>query len=217
MFRGILAACILPIVAFGAGAFALFVWPGQSESVIEPAQPADIAATVVAEVAPTIEAEMTVEPRMTGAAAGEVELTPLERYEAYCRQVGTSLDWDHPAGGMTFSDAHPILGVKLVSDWVARCYEGKPLVCSCGATCGACMRASIDEPEGVRSWCYEHITGWPPMAVTGHSTIYEWECDMGRPVWHLPAGFDPSNSDKAGFSKGSWIPMAPHHIESPAP
>jgi hypothetical protein len=132
--------------------------------------------------------------------------TPFEQIEAHCREIGTSFDWETLP-----------TGIRLREGYVYRCYDGRPLVCEGGATMGSCMRARLDEPTGIRHWCRDHPNDFPPGAVTGHATVFNWRCVSGQVVFDLAGWVDPAGFDEVGFSNLSWSAMTAWHIEPASP
>jgi len=128
----------------------------------------------------------------------------------YCRKMGTS-------PGEALEEGKP----EVASGWWLRCYQGKPLICNCGATCGACQQLvyNEEEPEGLADWCRDNPDArWAPMAFTGHGPrLWEWSCEAGRVVKKMNR-VDPNDYDELGYPLGSWLKVSePADEEEPVP
>jgi hypothetical protein len=95
-----------------------------------------------------------------------------------------------------------------VDDFVAqtsfRCMDGLVWFCSVGANlpCTTKPDTRTKIPEVDRYCRTERNVEFVPMAVTGHSVIYSWECVNGRAVIT-----DRRQLDKRGFDAGIWTPL----------
>ena len=128
----------------------------------------------------------------------------------YCRKVGTS-------SGEALEEGKP----EVASGWWLRCYQGRPLICNCGATCGACIKLVYNEtePEGLAEWCRQNPDAdWAPFAFTGHgASVFGWSCDNGEVVVQRN-DFDPHDYDELGYPLGSWVEIPePQDKEKPVP
>lgn len=129
----------------------------------------------------------------------------------YCRKIGTS------PGNAGIEEGRPM----MAGTWVLRCYQGKPLICECGATCGACTQLTYneEEPQGLADWCRENPAKTrPPGYLYGHgSQVYSWECSDGRVVRKQNTE-DLSEYDDLGYWLDGWeeIPE-PQDKEEPVP
>ena len=129
----------------------------------------------------------------------------------YCRKIGTS------PGNAGIEEGRPM----MAGTWVLRCYQGKPLICTCGGTCGACMQLiyNEDEPERLADWCRQHPDEFPPnwVAPMHGSQVYSWQCAGGEVV-KKRNDFDPHEYDELGFPLGSWLKVPePADEEEPVP
>lgn len=82
-----------------------------------------------------------------------------------------------------------------------RCDEGRTLLCNVGANlhCGkADTRRSMPEAD---AYCRENPGAVGiPMYVTGHATIYDWNCAGAR----AKAGAETAATDNRGFIAENW-------------
>jgi hypothetical protein len=87
---------------------------------------------------------------------------------------------------------------------VFRCMNGLVFVCNYGANipCGGRADTTRRMPE-VDRYCRQNPNEeMVPMAVTGHSTIYTWACERGK-----PRITDEQQLDQRGFSVLFWHPL----------
>jgi hypothetical protein len=119
----------------------------------------------------------------------------------FCARIGTSDDWL----------ADPPLEKE---GYVFRCFKGQALQCPTGATGGACMKLSDEEPPGLAEYCTENPdVERPPLSVIGHGpTVRIWRCVGGHAVGLGNTAYNPAEYDDAGFMSTAWSP-----VPSPAP
>lgn len=131
--------------------------------------------------------------------------TPAE----VCKSVGTD-DTTHPvpealapAVNTAFKMRMP---AKMVADTtVFRCVGGHVMACTTGANlpCGQ-ANASRTPNAGMVQWCHDKPDeNFIPAYMTGHDTIYQWDCHGGSPrvvrqTWHV---------DPRGFVAEFWKPL----------
>jgi hypothetical protein len=84
---------------------------------------------------------------------------------------------------------------------VLRCVGPKLMACYGGANLN-CDKADLRRSlPGATAWCRKNPgASGIPMAVTGHTTIYEWSCE-GR---HAVAGKAVSTVDAQGYQTDNW-------------
>jgi len=128
----------------------------------------------------------------------------------YCRRIGMS-------PGNAMEEGKP----EVAGDWWLRCYQGKPLICECGATCGACLQLvyNEEEPPQLADWCRQHPNEFPPnyIAPMHAARVYSWECSNGHVVRKQNVQ-DLSGYDALGFPLGSWMEIPePQDKEEPVP
>ncbi len=132
---------------------------------------------------------------------------------AFCRWVDT-IDWPvdkQPLGRHYVGDPAPFnrpgdAGNEVV--W--RCWAGKVLGCVVGANAAPCQKANTSRepsPE-LLTWCRENPGYPPPMAVTGHSNIFEWTCE-GRIPRIVRQIIPDSMVDGLGYFLGPWFEIRP--------
>ncbi len=87
---------------------------------------------------------------------------------------------------------------------VFRCMNGLVFVCNYGANIPCGGRADTTRRmREVDRYCRQNPNEeMVPMAVTGHSTIYTWACERGK-----PRITDQQQLDQRGFSVLFWRPL----------
>lgn len=139
---------------------------------------------------------------------------------AYCRAVGTI---DHPdtryagpdpppaviAGvrkAMGISPDSPVGMAKEGTYW--RCMGGHVYGCNVGANlpCEEKAVVSREPTEAERGYCRQNPgTGFIPMYVTEHATIYAWACKGPEPVIVKTI----AKADARGYIAGIWYLIRP--------
>jgi hypothetical protein len=121
---------------------------------------------------------------------------PGEDIWAFCARIETSADWltDPPLEK---------------AGYVFRCYEGQVLECPTGATAGACMKLSDEEPPDLAEYCEDNPDEEePPLSVIGHGpTTKIWKCVDGEAVGLGNTAHNPDEYDEAGFTSSAWTPL----------
>jgi hypothetical protein len=139
---------------------------------------------------------------------------------AYCRAVGTIDAPDARYVGAKVSLAiargleqalgiaptEPLTAFERGTTW--RCMDGAVYACNVGANL-PCQEKPPRDPQptdGMRSYCAANPgSGFIPMYVTGHATIYDWSCDGGAPQ----RGKQTGALDARGFVASIWHRIAP--------
>ena len=111
--------------------------------------------------------------------------------------------------------------VETLGDWltdpplektgyVFRCFQGQALQCQTGATGGASMKFTEEEPPDLAKYCREHPDDEdPPLDIVGDGPpIKIWRCAQGQPVGLANTAFNPAEYDELGFyiSPSSPVP-----------
>ena len=129
----------------------------------------------------------------------------------YCIAVGTIDAPDSRYTGPTVPNAvkeglrnmgHPASEAGTV--W--RCMDGKLFACNGGAnlTCSGANASTEPSPDMVQ-WCKENPDSHIPATITGHATIYIWDCQGNVPrIVQQVFTVDPS-----GFIADSWFEIRP--------
>lgn len=143
----------------------------------------------------------------------------LRRYDdpfSYCRAVGTI---DQPDARYIGPNPPPAVIAGLIkslgvgpsdtrSEALARgsywrCMDGAVYACTVGANlpCESRADTSRTPTKGEQQYCAANPgSGFIPMYVTGHATIYDWHCEGAEPV----AGRQLSEVDARGYIAGIW-------------
>jgi hypothetical protein len=91
------------------------------------------------------------------------------------------------------------------SSW--RCMDGKVYACFIGANLPCAEKANSDKTPSPaeNDYCQANPGGdFIPAVVTGHNTIYEWQCQGDKAA----AGKQVFHSDARGFIAEIWYPIA---------
>lgn len=130
---------------------------------------------------------------------------------SFCRWVDT-IDWpvhQQPLGIYYAGDPSPF-GGQPGEEVVWRCWAGKVLGCRVMASAGPCMKANTSRepsPE-LLAWCRANPWTSPPLAVTGHNSIFRWECSGSNPI--IAEQLIPDSSiDGLGYFLGPWFEIRP--------
>lgn len=111
-----------------------------------------------------------------------VHAAPVKPPVALCRSAGTD-DRLRPipdslvaaATQLFHLDAMPAEQVRHSTYF--RCFEHRVLVCNLGANLPCGKANAARQLPAADTWCAEHPdSGFIPMYVTGHDTIYDWRC-----------------------------------------
>jgi hypothetical protein len=133
---------------------------------------------------------------------------PAAAAEALCRPSETD-DAPRPIPDSLVPTAVRLFGLSSMPDeqvrrsTLYRCAAGRVLVCNLGANlpCGK-ANTGRDLPAA-DAWCAQNPgSGFIPMYVTGHDTIYRWRC---RGAKAATIG-DPLGVDRQGFISRYWKP-----------
>ena len=83
---------------------------------------------------------------------------------------------------------------------VIRCVDGRVLACSRGANLPCDKADARRRMPDADAWCRQGNSGAVPAYVTGHATLYAWECRGGRagPVRQV------AQADARGFVAAYW-------------
>lgn len=151
-------------------------------------------------------------------ATSSVALAHAEPPAAICARIGDD-DTPRPIPASAVPAVNALFGTKMpvgeaADTAVFRCANGRVLVCMTGANlpCGPANTSRVPEPGAV-DWCRDHPGAtFIPAVVTGHDTIFAWECRNGAPrvVRQVQA------VDKRGFITRYWkeLPLDPHAMRS---
>jgi hypothetical protein len=125
---------------------------------------------------------------------------------ALCRRLGTS-DRLRPLPPALVEKATELFGLSAMPkeqirrSTVFRCRGGHVLLCNVGANL-ACGKANTARHlAAADQWCAGHPgSGFIPMYVTRHDTIYRWRCAAS----HAVTIGRPSRVDRRGFIARLW-------------
>jgi hypothetical protein len=105
----------------------------------------------------------------------------------YCRRVGTD-DTLRPLPASLVPQFLRQFGLHMPAEYAQRtgyirCDGGKVLGCSVGANLPCGPSDTRRDIPGADAWCREnHDPDVIPAYVTGHASIYAWQCQGGRAV-----------------------------------
>lgn len=132
---------------------------------------------------------------------------------AYCGAVGNQDDPSTDARwtGVPYPDA-VVDGLGTIIDFLGtreelaqqtlwRCMDGQVRTCYLGTNipCGPADTAT-EPSEAISQYCQEHPQAPVPASVTGHATIYRWECRAGAAV----IARTPLSADARGYVAEFW-------------
>ncbi len=134
---------------------------------------------------------------------------------AYCRRVGTD-DQVRPVPAELIAAFRRAFDLQHApAEYIAhtgfvRCADGVVMGCGVGANLPCGKADTRRDIPGADRWCRDN--GDPamiPAYVTGHASIYEWQCEGGRavPVRQVQA------ADARGFVARFWRPLGPDSAE----
>ena len=194
----VVAALVLTIGLAGCG--------DEDSAVTASATPGTPTATPLSPTPPPATSEST---PLTPTATPE-ESTFNDLFE-YCLAVGTIDAPDSRYTGPPVPDAVKE-GLQALGHWTSepatvwRCMNGKVLACNGGANlpCWEANTSTEPSPDMVQ-WCQENADSPIPAAVTGHATIYIWECQAGVPRIVKQV----FNVDSRGFVADFWFEIVP--------
>lgn len=127
---------------------------------------------------------------------------------AYCRRIGTD-DALRPVPATMVPAFQRAFDLHAPADYVLhtgslRCADGVLLGCTTGANLPCGKADTRRDIPGADAWCAEnHDPPMIPAYVTGHASIYAWECHGHRAV---PAQ-QVQTVDKQGFVAQYWRPL----------
>ncbi|MCC7364829.1 MAG: J domain-containing protein [Dehalococcoidia bacterium] len=121
----------------------------------------------------------TTAPSATATAPTTAAAVQFTSIHDYC-SVNRETDWPPSAESPRIDGINTPTGPND-APLVWRCAEGTAVVCDPGATGGACMRISFStEPSSaLRGFCAANPNSFPPNAVVGHNSAYQWRCTNG--------------------------------------
>jgi hypothetical protein len=120
-------------------------------------------------------------------AAAVPAMTRAEAPAALCKRVATD-DRQRPITKDLVPAVNAAFATRMppreaTDSTVFRCVHGRVMVCTVGANlpCGKANSSRVPNP-GIIQWCRENPdANFIPAAVTGHDTVYEWQCQAGAP------------------------------------
>jgi Tol biopolymer transport system component len=144
---------------------------------------------------------------------------------AYCAAVGTIDTPDDQYTG-------PQISEKIINGYIAaagldkntadldimqkttiwRCMNSEVVVCNFGANLPCSTKANTDKTptSAMEDYCKENPDApLIPLSVTGHTTIYSWNCVQDTP--ELLEQIE--NVDSAGYLAQIWYPISPNPID----
>lgn len=123
----------------------------------------------------------------------------------HCRRMGTA-DATRPIAASLVPAAKRLFGLEAPDaavrrTTVFRCMDGAVLICTIGANLN-CGKANKGRALlSAKRYCREHGDApFIPAFVTGHDTIYRWQCQGGEAVTGEPA----EALDARGFVERLW-------------
>jgi hypothetical protein len=128
---------------------------------------------------------------------------------AYCARIGTNDDPGKvpasliPAFVRSF---HTMMSAaEIQGNSRFRCYRGKVMGCMIGANLNCWKADTGKRSQAGDEWCREHPNDQNPipMAITGHSTIYDWHCSSRQAVPRRQF----SKVNGRGFEAMNWKPL----------
>jgi len=179
---------------------------GEEEAATGSATPGALTAAPLSPTPPPATSEAT--PRPPTATPG---MSTFSDAFEYCLAVGTIDAPDSRYTGPSVPDAVKE-GLRKLGRWTSeaatvwRCMDGKTLACNGGANlpCGEADTSTEPRPDMLQ-WCQENADSPIPAAITGHATIYIWECQGGVPRI-VKQAFDV---DPRGFVADFWFEIGP--------
>ncbi len=150
--------------------------------------------------------------------------TPSETFDdpfTYCAAVGSIDAPDARYAGEAVPDViiegfkkvagvegstEPMEQFKKSTIW--RCMGGKLMACNFGANLPCDSKANIDQTpsQAMQDYCAENTNSeFIPMSVTGHDTIYSWQCVEGSPKLLDQV----AEVDAAGYLANIWYEITP--------
>jgi hypothetical protein len=146
---------------------------------------------------------------------------------AYCAAVGTIDTPDARYSGPQISDdiingfkvaagletsTEPMEMLRKTTVW--RCMDNQVYACNFGANLPCSSKANTDKTPSpaMAEFCKANPDStFIPMSVTGHDTIYSWDCVKDTPELLNQI----ENVDAAGYIAGIWYPIQPNASSNP--
>ncbi len=166
----------------------------------------------------------TVAAALVVAAVAHTQQATFDDPFAYCAAVGTVDQVDSRYTGLPVPDSiraglAQAIGVpeaaELPKEGISwRCYQGKVLACTVGANINCGLADTSTQPTAVMSeYCQANPNSdFIPLAVVGHSGIYDWQCRQGQAVIQRQV----LHVDPRGFVAEFWYEISPPVSKPPS-